>query len=198
MKLAKALILILLLGSCSYCSSKPKSKHSKIAETVTKRTVQRIESETSLRVTAFGGWTPDNQVRYLSIGFNHLGELSIEQARKFIIYCINEYMSETNTDIEIRPYLNPYPFTQDEMKLIIFIKKANGKDVNRGTFCVVVAQSGLIEYNMREPSSKELRTILRESYEEAVDILEAEKITKNSSSCLESSGIRSAYPRGGC
>jgi hypothetical protein len=185
MKLIYFLFIFLMLGACNNTPTvEPyhRSEHSKIAEKITAKTVQKIEAETNLRLIGIGGGMMGH-VRMMAMSFEHVGELSVEQGRELIIYCTNEYLSAINTNTEIRPYLIHYPFTSKDIEIRIFIKNPNSKNLPLESLCYVSEIKGVIEYELENSLSDNPKTSHEETYEEAVKILETgepvNKVRKN-------------------
>ena len=180
--------LVIVILSLSACNNSPPIKsyeipeHEKIADRITARTVQKIEAETGLRLMGIGGGMM-NQVRMMAISFEQLGEITMEQGRELVIYCMNEYLSAINGSEEIRPFLVHYPFITKDIQIDIYIRKQDRREVSIGTLCVVGAIKGKLQYDIKQPGLPSLRQVHEETYDEAVKILETagplQKIRKN-------------------
>jgi hypothetical protein len=185
MRFLYLLFIFLFLGACNNFSPNKAYEtpdYEKIADVITARTAQKIESETGLVLSGVGGGMMD-QVRMMAMSFDCFGEISMEQGRELVIYCVNEYLSAINANIEIRPYLIHYPFSSKDVQIRIFINSKNGKEVGSGNLSIVTEINGKVSYKIRDPESQRLRIIHEEAYEEAVKILEAgepvNKVRKN-------------------
>jgi hypothetical protein len=179
------LILSLFFAGCQNSSPIKEyeiSAHEKIADRITAKTIQKIESETGLSFVGIGGGMMD-QVRMMAISFDYYGEINMEQARELLIYCVNEYLTAINSSEEIRPHLVHYPFTPKDVEIRIFISKANRKDVSNGELSVASQIDGTTKYYVKQPGAPSIRVDYKETYEESVSILESEpvvnKIRKN-------------------
>lgn len=159
-----------------------RSAHAQIADRITARTVQKIEAETGLRLMGIGGGMM-NQVRMMAISFEQLGEITMEQGRELIVYCINEYLSAINASEEIKPFLIHYPFTTEDIQIEIFVYDKNHRDVPLGALCVLCEIDGILKYKIKEPDPIIFKQIHKETYDEAVKIVETggpiQKIRKN-------------------
>jgi hypothetical protein len=96
--------------------------------------------------------------------------LTREEARRIIVDCADEYSSAVNNDDQIRPYLETYPFKGIEIR--IFTRNADGNNVYHPYISVVSFIKGMFKYCTDNPVDKyDYKTIHRESYEEAKEIL---------------------------
>jgi len=182
MKYVYILWIILGLSGCDQfapVSPYKISNYERMADKITAQTVRKIEAETGLRLCGMGGGMM-NHVRSMSLSFDYLGEMNMEQGRELMVYCVNEYLSAINNHLEIRPYLIQYPFTPKNVQIRIFIRKANGQEVSSGSLTVVCAIEGSLKYKIKQA---DFQITHRESFEEAVSILEKggsiQKIRKN-------------------
>ena len=174
MKQLCILFIFLFLYACNNSSTNKDYKipdYEKIADTITARTAQKIESETGLHLIGTGGGMMDH-VRMMAMSFDHLEETSIEQGRELLVYCVKEYLDAINANVEIRPYLAHYPFTSKDVEIAIFIYTPTHKDVSIGKLAVVSAVRGELRYRVRQLDPVIFKQIYEETYEEAVKILE--------------------------
>jgi|GEM_PF-675653 hypothetical protein len=186
MKIIFLLILCYLSSSCNKSSTQQYEipNYEKMADKITAQVARRIERETGLRLIGTGGGMMDH-VRMMAMSFDQYGEITMEKGRELIIYCIQKYLSAINEDIEIRSYLVHYPFTPKDVEVRIFIYKQDRREVAQGVLSIVNEVGGMVKYKVNEPGTDILKTVHRETYEEAVEILESEgdvsKVRTNSS-----------------
>lgn len=171
------LSLFLIISSCSTPSEllpyHPASADA-AADAVTFKTALKIREETGLTLIGTGGGGSLEQLRKLNMCFQQKGELSVKQARKLIVYCVNEYLSAINSNEKLKPYLTHSPFTPADIEIKIFIFKKDQTDVDEGVLSVVSEMGGKIKYRP-QLEGLGLGIYQEETFEEAVKILEAEK-----------------------
>ena len=116
------------------------------------------------------------------MSFDCYNEITMDQGRELLIYCVSEYLSAINSNEKIRPYLIHYPFTPKDVEIRIFIHRPDHRDVPMGALTVVSEMDGQLVYKILQPDPIVLKRIHEEPYEEAVEILEKsapfEKIRK--------------------
>ncbi len=145
-----------------------------------------------------GGSMPYN-VRSFTILLSSEKKTTIEEARRFGIVGVQKLLKIINNHEKIRPYLNQYPFTAQDVNVTISFHDRRGRRrLKDGSISTVSYLSGKVVYRTAEkriihsqgvicgetgkylipPEDKEkeeLVTILRETYEEAEAIVEKEK-----------------------
>lgn len=175
MKSRYLLFFILLLNACHAPSPRGNQdqNYEKIADKITAITAQKIEAQTGLHLMGVGGGAID-KIRKLNMSFQHFGEITLDQGRELLIFCINEYLTAVNSNEEIRTHLIHYPFTPKDIQIEIFINQENHKDVPIGALSVICEIDGILKYKTRQPDPIILHKIHEETYEEAVKILETQ------------------------
>lgn len=103
---------------------------------------------------------------------------SIEFSRKLMIYIAENLLETINTSSEIKPDLDVYPFTGDELDITIHFKDENKIDLGQGVAAVDLADGKIIyegynitEYTGKYPAIGKHYTILEESYADALNIV---------------------------
>ncbi len=167
------LITAILLSACH--SSSPKTPdYEKMADKITLETAKKIEAEKGLRLCGVGGGAI-NHIRKLNMSFDCRQEITIEQGRELIVYCVTEYLSAINKNEEIRPYLIHFPFTPKDVEIEIFTYKNDGTEIPVGALSIVCEVDNNVKYKIRQIGVSSIKTTLIETYDEAVRLLEARK-----------------------
>jgi len=166
---------ILLLGSCqsSTTSSHYESPdYVRKAHAITSQVARKIKQETGLCLIGTGGGMMDH-IRMMAMSFAHYGGVvTMEEGRELAIYCIQEYLSAINNCEEIRDHLIHYPFTPRDVEIRIFIRGPKNEDVPMSELNVIGAIKGRLDYNIEQPRPIIMTEVHRETYEEAVKIIE--------------------------
>lgn len=142
-----------------------------MADKITAQTAMKIEKETGLRLCGVGGGAI-NHIRKLNMSFNCFREISFDEGRKLLIYCVNEYLSAINANEEVRPYLIHYPFTPNDVEIEIFVRQPDNRDVAFGKLAVVFEVYGKVGYRISQEGPLSLKEAHEETYEEAIRVLE--------------------------
>lgn len=177
MKYIYLLLIAIFLTACQPSTSKTyqTSEHEKIADKITSLTAQKIESETGLRLMGTGGGMM-GKVRMMAMSFQYSGDITLQQARELLIYCLNEYLLAINSNEEIRPYLIYHPLNPEDIQIEIYIRSQSQEEQSIGALSLVGAVRGVLDYNIKQPDPMIYEKIHNESYEKAVKTLETEPL----------------------
>lgn len=107
-----------------------------------------------------------DRVNELGLNFDVKGPLSKDELRYLLIDCIHIYLYFINQDQEIRPYLKNYPFTPENLELIIYIHGVNKEDIS-----VASTYIGKLFYDFYDPETQLKDRTEVETYEEALAIV---------------------------
>jgi hypothetical protein len=149
--------------------------YEKMADRITAVTAQKIERESGLVLCGTGGGMMDH-IRMMAMSFNCYNEITVEQGRELLIYCVNQYLSAINTNKGIKQYLVHFPFTQKDVEIRIFIRKPDHSEVSIGLPSVISQINGQLVYKVKQLGPVSLKESHEETYEEAVKLLETEGV----------------------
>ena len=153
-------------------SSKPGREQ--IANKITAKVAEKIEKDKGLRTIGTGGGMMYG-IRKLSMSFQCLQEVDLETARKLVVYCTEEYLGAINSDKEVRPYLDDYPFTEKNVDIRVFFSKPDGHDVPIGKISVVSMINGRVDYEIDTLKRNRFVSLHEEAYQEALKIIQTGK-----------------------
>lgn len=117
--------------------------YEKIADKITAKTAKRLEAKENLRLVGTGGGMMDH-VRMMAMSFDCFHELTIEEGRELLIHCVDEYLLGVNSNKEIRPHLNNYPFNPKNIEIWIFIYNPDGSKVSSGRLSFITSTLQLL------------------------------------------------------
>ena len=166
--------LILFSAVMCYSCSWPSVNYEKVADKITARTAKKLKQEKGLILIGTGGGMM-NDIKMMMMGFNYYKVIDMDEARKLLIYCVEEYLNAINSDEKVRPYLHNYPFTAENIEIKIFFYKPDGSNVAPNEISVATANEGRMAYSIDDPEKHTLKRIHRESYEEALKIVSSQK-----------------------
>lgn len=173
------LSILLFLSACNNPSSNYEPpEYEKLADRITLKTSDKIEKEKGLRLIGTGGGMM-NKIRMMAMSFECCKEINMEEGRELVIYCVNEYLSAINSNEELRPHLVHYPFTAQDVDIVLYICRPDRTEVPMGTLSVVAEREGVVVYKVPGPFPTLLKRIREEKFEEAVKILNQKKIDKS-------------------
>jgi hypothetical protein len=119
---------------------------------------------------------PWNTVRGVGLRFQIVGPLTQDQLRPILIDCTNEMVRLVNANTEIRPYLASYPFTPNNIDLVIFVKNAEGYPILPPEIGIADSLWGSLSYAACDTSAKPVihQKLATESFETAEGIVKAD------------------------
>ena len=108
----------------------------------------------------------------LTSNWRGIKKVNVEEARILLITLTKELLDRINSDQQIRPYLDHYPFTEKGISLGLSFYDDQGKRVDNGYVAhLFVAKDGNICYDTYNHEED----LYEEPYEEALRIVENEQ-----------------------
>ncbi|MBX9744814.1 MAG: hypothetical protein K2X08_06345, partial [Chlamydiales bacterium] len=145
------------------------------------KTAQALKKEKSLYPCGSGGQTKYT-IQMLALSFFYYDLLTIEKARKLVIYAAQKLADEINSETRIHPYLYQYPFSPTHTEIRICSQNKNHLPIPPKYITFVSLAYGVVEYKIDDPQTAGLITIHRETYQEALEKLDSSKIEPGQSS----------------
>ncbi|NNM43195.1 MAG: hypothetical protein HKM07_02505 [Chlamydiae bacterium] len=137
--------------------------YERIADAITAETAKKLQNEKELILTGTGR-------QMMMMGFNFYEAVNSEIARKLLICCVEEYLSAINNNEKIRPYLHEYPFTDKNVKIVIYFYNSDGSDVSSDRISVAAISKGIVTYYVKTSDNQPLKDIHEETYQEALKL----------------------------
>lgn len=173
---SKCLIFLFFLTSCAYNiqESDPNEKQN-LANSVRRKAAFKIKEEKSLIPCGTGGQMM-NDIQMLALSFFYYNLPTMEEARELVIYAAQKLANEINDEPKIYPYLYHYPFSPTHTEIYIFVQNKKNLKIPPDYISVVSLSEGMIEYDIDNPNTNRLKTIYRETYQEALEKLTFSKV----------------------
>jgi hypothetical protein len=95
-----------------------------------------------------------------------------EEARVLMVNCIEELLERINSNLEVRDYLDHYPFTEKGIDFSIEFLNEKGEDVSDGYIAYVSIINETLFYYIYRPETDMLEKIYKEPYLEALQIVQ--------------------------
>ena len=111
--------------------------------------------------------------------FNYFHELSLVEARELVVKASEEYLKAINSSKRVRPYLKNYPFTIKNVEVDIYSLTEKGGDVSSDQIEYISVIDGVVTYALPYPENARRPILHKESYVEALRIVNEEKALKN-------------------
>ena len=158
------LVFLMLFGCAS--NSPGEREFNRIGGAVKKR----LKNEYNLLALGIGASWPD-KCKLLSFSFIDQSTANITKARELIVFATQVVIDVVNQNKEFQQYLAETPFTEDHVMLgITFEPPMNfisGLDK-------VSISSGIINYKVWNENATRYDSVLEETYEQALQILETQ------------------------
>ncbi len=162
------LSLLFILG----CSQRDPYDYEVIADQITKQTILQLEKEKGLIAIGTGGGMMGD-IYNMGISFQYFQPLNLEESRKLLVYTVQTYLNNINSNKEVRPYLHNYPFPIKNIEIRIWGRQPNGDILPPNQLGYICALDGVLSYESSKSGKFEPRKILlEETYEEALKIVE--------------------------
>lgn len=183
------LLIVLLLNSCSNSKGPYPTPRDYPPYGLIVSFSETIKPETGLRLSGYGinNGLPKGHQHINGIGSfcasytlakTRTDIISLQEARNLLVFVAEGLLKEINSNQEVRPELDVYPFVSDLIDITIRFKDENQIDLGQGV-AVVYFWKGEIEYEGyrideytgRYPASGKHFTIHKETYAEALEIV---------------------------
>jgi hypothetical protein len=112
------------------------------------------------------------EIKMLSLSFNYYNEIDIAKGRELLVFAASEYLDAINTNVELRPYLDHWPFTANDIRINIGILKSTGKEVDLEKISFLSAEENMLMYYPKKKDLQRRTPLLTETYQQALQILE--------------------------
>ena len=118
---------------------------------------------------------PGGTVKLLGLDFQIRGPLPKEEIRKLLIELNREFILLVNSDENVRPYLEHYPFEIKNIEITLFFRDARGMKLNDPHISIAGISRGRLDYQVltRTDGIPSVKSESVESYEEALEALKS-------------------------
>jgi hypothetical protein len=165
-------IMMCMLPFIFGCSSfSPSPDYEKIADKITEQTAKKLKEQKGLSLAGTGGQMMDD-IQMMMMGFNLYNVVDIETARQLLVDSVQEYLSAINSNEEIRPHLHNYPFTAQNVEIVIYFYSPDGSKVPLGEITIAAANQGKVVYYIDDPEKHTIKSLHEETYEEVLKLVE--------------------------
>ncbi len=172
----KVILFLLLMIYTSCCNSPNEADTShmpskqSLANEVRNQTFAQLKMEKELYPCGVGSGMM-NQIKMLALAFNYYKDADIEHARELLMAGATLFLNKINSNEQIRPYLDNYPFRPENIQIIIYLQTPIGSPPDFGKLIVVSMSDGILRYSIENSKTGPLITIHEETYEEASEKL---------------------------
>lgn len=108
-----------------------------------------------------------NQIKMLGLSLHYYEPIDIEQARELLVYSTTLFLKMINDNEQIRPYLQNYPFTSENIQIRIYLQMPDGSEPETGKLTIAEMLEGNLEYVVRNCETNRLTMLYEETFDEA-------------------------------
>lgn len=171
MKYIINLLVLLTTGLFSLSLLAPKKDYIAMSNRITNKTAKALATKYNMDWLGGGGGFMYN-INKISTSFSIAHPIDRNEARKLIVEAVETYLKAINEDLDIRPFLINYPFTINNLKVVIFSTTAEGDNVYDPYISITRTWDNEIRYITDDPKDKwHYKTEYVEPYEMALQIV---------------------------
>lgn len=163
-------VFFILLTQMTLKSTYTPAPYSHDVNVVQDIAAKEIKNKLPLHPAGSGASCMDS-IKSIYLAFQCDKLLDVEQARKYLIFCTETLLKIVNEKESIHPYMTPYPFTDKNVEIALFIKAIPLFEATLDDLRIVSLENGVIIYEAIERKTFQSRVLHRESYEEALEIV---------------------------
>ena len=154
------------LLSCNRNELYQPSEKYKIASEIRNRVAKKLVQKQGLIPFGTDGQMLD-QIQMLGLYFQYRKPLNIDEGRELLVYAVQTFLVEVNTDQRVQPYLNNVPFQPRNIIISICPKNPDGSSFGGENLSIIDVNEGVLRYHINGPDGF-LKEVYRETYEEAL------------------------------
>ena len=149
--------------------------YEEIAVKIEKQFIRKMKKEKGLQCIGTGGGMMTD-IQRMAISFQFFQEVDLAQARELLVSTTVEYLHAINSSREVRPYLHNYPFGLENIEVMMWVEDPNGKSIPIDQIAQMTLSNGVLSYySYKYDPGNSYRELHKETYEEALKIVDAEK-----------------------
>ena len=153
------------------------SNHEIIANKLIAQVAKDLSKRYKIKPVGFGGAIHE-KVEELALSFDYCRTLTIDEYRDLLVHCAEYFLDQINSNEEVRPYLQNYPFNSQNIYLCIYVLSENKKRFDVGQLSSLKVVKGKIVYHYRD-SEYTVEVLKTDDYEEAKKIVFSEDKDNN-------------------
>lgn len=116
-----------------------------------------------------------NDIQEVSLSYISYDASSVDQARRLYVEIAEGYLRRYNENVEIRPFLHNYPFTIDNLELMIGFEDETNRHRGDGYIALMFIARDKLWYKGYDKEKQEFYPIHSETYAKAVEIVRNEQ-----------------------
>ncbi len=154
--------------------SMPESKHVTLALKIRNELEHTLPKKYKIKVISESAGLADS-VNILGLGFQIKSPQDKDTLRSILINCVESFKKKVNENEEIRPYLQNYPFSENNIYVDLFVVDNEGNEAFDPEISSANARKGMVLFFYTDRMNKfSYSRTEKESYEEAYQIVKSQ------------------------
>jgi len=141
-----------------------KSPASILSQAINEEVAREIAKRYGLDYVGFGGSVHD-VIEKMSLSFACYREMSLDDYKRLVIHCTQDYLKKINGHQEAQQFLRPYPFDANHIELSIFVFDEKKRILKGGKLTCIGVMKGNICYE-RVKKGRYMECFKVENFEE--------------------------------
>ena len=140
---------------------------------VISQTTKKLEKKYKMVAVGIGGSEKDGKVTSIVRSFSrYKGPITKKKGREMIICSVEAYIKAINESEQAKPYLNNFPFTNENIDVVIINYQENGQSLKDPNIKIFANYANKIHFKTEDPlNSYNYKTNESEPYLKALEIV---------------------------
>lgn len=153
------------------CCAFSEPKYCKLSDRIFVPYNKELKAQKRLYLVGSGGAMMDD-IQKVNAHYTSFERLTVEQARRLYVEVAEGYLCRYNQNEQIRPYLHNYPFTIDNVDVMIGFENEQRQHMDQGFVALMyVSKNHRLLYRGYDHERRSFTDLYEEPYETARDIV---------------------------
>ncbi len=163
----RAILLVVLLFALWGCHRKEQPEYIVLVDKMMVEFSNEMLQEEKFYLTRYGGGLR-HDIEMVCLGYRTKRRATVEEARELFIKYSQKLLQRINEDEKMRPFLNQYPFTANDIEFGLSFVQKNNRPFTDGSVAYVSVVRGNIYYYRYDGGKRDFVEILKEPYQDAL------------------------------
>lgn len=145
-----------------------------ILDKVLEKTIIELRKKYPLSIIGVGGSQKDKKKTEIDVSFMLNRSLSKDECRELLIDIAEELLKQINEDKDLQPHLYYTPFSYKNLEIRVFLRNPDRSSIEY-PHIFMFSLIGTIEYDVRYPNVTYGYTREEETYDKALQIVQAQR-----------------------
>jgi hypothetical protein len=147
----------------------------KVSNRVTIEFASRMKKKHGVDIRYLGGGAPSGKLSLMKVAFTLVKDNpTIDEVRILLFDLLEEFLQDINASEPLKPFLEVYPFTFENVDITIYFENKNGDEPLAPYVCSATIWGDLVSIGTRKTEGVLFDSHI-ENYNEALSIINAQK-----------------------